>query len=94
MDPDPDPGGPKNLRIRIRKTDCSTVTKLVGNLISFFYIPRYREECLSHGGGKRSLGLVSDYLQEGVEPDRLAQALLEELDVKAHTVDRLLAAET
>jgi hypothetical protein len=85
---------PNNIRIRIRITGCSIVTSgnLVGNY--FFYIPRYREECLSHGGGKRSLGLVSDYLQEGVEPDRLAQALLEELDVKAHTVDRLLAAET
>ena len=55
---------------------------------------RYREECLSHGGGKRSLGLVSDYLaEEGVQPDQLARALLEELDIKAHTVDHLLAAE-
>jgi hypothetical protein len=37
---------------------------------------------------------VSDYLEKEVEPDQLAGALLHELDIKAHTVDRLLSAQT
>ncbi len=41
---------------------------------------RYREECLSHGGGKRSLDLVGDYLEHPVLPEQLATALLNEVE--------------
>jgi len=51
---------------------------------------RYREECLSHGGGKPSPLLVSDYLQQHIEPEQLATALLHEVDAKNRTVEDLL----
>ena len=51
---------------------------------------RVRDECLSHGGGKRSLLLVSDFLQDEIKPAQLATALLHELDEKNETVNKLL----
>jgi len=51
---------------------------------------RFREECLSHGGGKRSLQLVCDYLQKDVQPIQLSTALLTELDEKRECVEKLL----
>jgi len=51
---------------------------------------RYRDSCLSHGGGKPSLDLVSEYLQHPVEPHLLALALLKEVDEKNETVQTLL----
>jgi len=50
---------------------------------------RYRDECLSHGGGKRSLSLVSDYLQEDLQPCQLSAALLTEVDNKNIIVHNL-----
>jgi len=48
---------------------------------------KYREECLSHGGGKPSKQLVSDFLGESlVTPDRLADALIADIDSKNKTV--------
>ena len=44
---------------------------------------KYRQECLSHGGGKPSRELVSDFLGESsVTPVGLADALIAELDSK------------
>ena len=45
---------------------------------------------MSHGGGKRSLLLVSDFLQDEIKPSQLATALLHELDEKNETVEKLL----
>ena len=44
---------------------------------------KYRQECLSHGGGKPSKQLVSDFLGESlVTPDGLADALIADIDSK------------
>ena len=48
---------------------------------------KYRQECLSYGGGKPSRELVSDFLGESsVTPDRLADALIADLDSKNRVV--------
>ena len=48
---------------------------------------KYRQECLSYGGGKPSKQLVSDFLGESaVSPDALADALIADLDAKNKVV--------
>ena len=48
---------------------------------------KYRAKCLSHGGGVPSRQLVSDFLgEELVTPDRLADALIADVDAKNKTV--------
>lgn len=48
---------------------------------------KYRQECLSHGGGKPSKQLVSDFLGESlVTPDGLADALIADIDAKNQIV--------
>jgi len=47
---------------------------------------KYWRECLSHGGGKPSHLLVSDYLGKGMDSRQLAAALLQELDTKNRDV--------
>ncbi len=42
----------------------------------------FREECLSHGGGKPSHRLVSDFLGSEVRPEDLSDALIAEIDAK------------
>jgi len=51
---------------------------------------RYRQECLSHGGGKPSHQMVSDYLQSQLSPQQLAAALIQEVDIKQHHIERSL----
>ena len=51
---------------------------------------RYRNECLEHGGGKASHLLVRDYLQQEMEPGKLASALIQELDNKNQEVEEAL----
>ena len=51
---------------------------------------KYRQECLSHGGGKPSLKLVSDFLGLQAEPEVLADALISELDCKKDIVKSVL----
>merc|ERR1719450_67710 len=51
---------------------------------------RYRKECLEHGGGKASHLLVRDYLQQEMEPGKLAAALINELDNKYQEVEEAL----
>lgn len=41
---------------------------------------KYRRHCLAHGGGKPAQALVSDFLQLQVNPDNLANALIQEID--------------
>lgn len=43
---------------------------------------KYRQECLSHGGGKPSHRLISDYLGFEVRPEDLSDALIAEIDAK------------
>jgi len=47
---------------------------------------KYWAECLSHGGGKPSHTLVSDYLGKAMDSTQLAGALLQELDTKNREV--------
>ena len=51
---------------------------------------KYREECLSHGGGKPSHLLIGDYLgaDGGLSPDQLAAALISEIDLKQHELEQ------
>ncbi|TRY74904.1 hypothetical protein TCAL_00516 [Tigriopus californicus] len=49
---------------------------------------RYRSECLSHGGGKPSHDLVSDFLGKEVLPEDLADALISELDAKTVVLNK------
>ena len=42
----------------------------------------FRNKCLSHGGGKPSADIISDLLDQKVEPIDLADALLTEIDEK------------
>jgi len=51
---------------------------------------RYREECLSHGGGKPSHLLVGDYLDCQLSPQQLADALIAEVDTKQHQLEQAL----
>jgi len=52
---------------------------------------RYWTECLSHGGGKKSHLIVSDYLEQpGWEPASLASSLIQELDTKNWEVETAL----
>ena len=51
---------------------------------------RYREECLSHGGGKPSQKLVSDCLGVNVTPEVLANALLSEVESKQEAVTEMV----
>merc|ERR1712062_464781 len=50
---------------------------------------KYWAECLSHGGGKPSHLLVSDYLGQAVtQPAALAGGLIQEVDTKRKEVER------
>ena len=51
---------------------------------------RYRQECLSHGGGKPSRSLVSDFLGKPLDAEMMAQSLISEVDVKNKLVHDLL----
>ena len=46
----------------------------------------YRQECLSHGGGKPSHQLVSDLLGRNIQPEDLSDALIKEIDDKNEAV--------
>ena len=48
----------------------------------FFNFNDFRAECLSHGGGKPSHRLVSDFLGSEVHPEDLSDALIAEIDAK------------
>merc|ERR1712083_880962 len=53
---------------------------------------KYWAECLSHGGGKPSHLLVSDYLGQAVtQPAALAGGLIQEVDAKRREVERASA---
>jgi len=54
---------------------------------------RYRSECLEHGGGKASHILVGDYLQRDLDPSQLADALIQELDIKNKEVEEALSKQ-
>ena len=55
---------------------------------------KYRQECLSHGGGKPSKQLVSDFLGESfVTPDGLADALIADIDSKNKIVYDMFRAQ-
>lgn len=41
---------------------------------------RYRRQCLAHGGGKPAHTLVADFLQLQPTPDKLAKALVQDID--------------
>ena len=49
----------------------------------------FRNKCLSHGGGKPSADIISDLLDQKVEPIDLADALLNEIDEKQQMVQFL-----
>ena len=51
---------------------------------------RYRQECLSHGGGKPSHSLVGDYLGSELTPQQLSEALIQEIDLKNSQVQQAL----
>ena len=51
---------------------------------------KYRQECLSHGGGKPSRDLVSDFLEKPVDAQLLADSLIAEIDTKNKLVRDLL----
>ena len=52
---------------------------------------KYRQECLSHGGGKPSRELVSDFLGTRVDAGVMAKSLINEFDAKSKLVqDHLL----
>jgi len=54
---------------------------------------RYREECLSHGGGKRSQELVNDFLGRDIKPAELATSLIDELDTKIEVVEQTIRSK-
>ncbi|XP_076299763.1 mitochondrial intermediate peptidase [Lasioglossum baleicum] len=47
---------------------------------------RYRNECLSHGGGKPSSKLVSDFLDKEASANNFAKSLLNEIDMRTEQV--------
>ena len=51
---------------------------------------RYRQECLSHGGGKPSHTLVGDYLGCQLTPGQLSESLIQEIDMKNSQVQQAL----
>ncbi|CAG9863414.1 unnamed protein product [Phyllotreta striolata] len=51
---------------------------------------KYREECLSHGGGKHPRDLVGEFLKVDPKPDVLADFLLNEIDFHQSQVDVVL----
>jgi len=51
---------------------------------------KYREECLSHGGGKPSHLLVGDHLGCQLAPEQLATALIQEIDNKQQQLEESL----
>ena len=51
---------------------------------------KYREECLSHGGGKPSHLLVGDYLDCQLSPHQLAASLIQEIDIKQQQIEHSL----
>ena len=53
---------------------------------------KYREECLSHGGGKPSHLLVGDHLECQLSPPQLADALIHEIDTKQRQLQEALKA--
>lgn len=53
---------------------------------------KYREECLSHGGGKPSHRLVSDFLGKEIEPSDLSDALIAEIEDKQESVKAAINA--
>jgi intermediate peptidase len=50
---------------------------------------KYRQDCLSHGGGKPSPVLVSDLLNKPVDPSDMCDALLDEIDEKQEIIETL-----
>ena len=49
----------------------------------------FRSKCLAHGGGKPSAHIISDLLEQEVEPIDLADALLSEIDEKQQMVQSM-----
>ena len=52
-----------------------------------------REECLAHGGGKRSQELVNDFLGRDIKPAELATSLIDELDTKIEVVEQTIRSK-
>nr|CAD7433670.1 unnamed protein product [Timema monikensis] len=50
---------------------------------------RYRRECLAHGGGKPSRDLVAQFLGKEVTPSNLVYSLVNEIDRKRRTIEKL-----
>ena len=49
----------------------------------------FRNECLSHGGGKPSSHIVADLLGHSVDPRELVDAVLKEIDEKQENIKSL-----
>ncbi|XP_076621467.1 mitochondrial intermediate peptidase [Colletes latitarsis] len=50
---------------------------------------RYRKECLSHGGGKPSSKLVSDFLNKEASANNFAKSLLNEIDMRTDEAQKV-----
>ena len=50
---------------------------------------KFRKECLSHGGGKPSTEIIFDLLGHTVDPTKLSDALINEIDEKQDTLSKI-----
>ncbi|KAL1461836.1 hypothetical protein WDU94_013704 [Cyamophila willieti] len=53
----------------------------------------YRLNCLSHGGGKPSNKLVSDFLQKEITAESLTNSLMQELDKNNHAIENTYSSK-